>query len=342
MALTRSNQFDSGTVLTESALEGEFDAIYSGALNLISPLTGSLAAGDNDITGIDEVAFTDAAAAASVAGRLRRNVNNLAWHDRTGSVALQPMIGGGLYGLTLSNAADAVNDISIAVGAAVDSVPGTVLRLTSVLVKQLDAAWAVGTNAGGLDTGSIANTTYHVHLIQRTDTGVVDALFSTSATAPTMPTSYTLRRRIGSIVRSAGTILAFTQDGDLFVWPLAVLDVSATDPGTAAVTRTLTVPAGITVLAVMNVHLERGGTSATVTALLTDMAATDVAPAIKTATQGQLVQISDGATTKAQEAQVTLRTNTSAQIRSRLSVSEASTVLAIATQGWYDTRQKDA
>ena len=83
MALTRSSQFDSGTVLTESALEGEFDAIYSGALNLISPLTGPLAAGDNDITGIDELAFTDAAANASVSGRTRRNSTRLTFHDGT-------------------------------------------------------------------------------------------------------------------------------------------------------------------------------------------------------------------------------------------------------------------
>ena len=46
---------------------------------------------------------------------------------------------------------------------------------------------------------AIANTDYYVYLIKRVDTDVVDAIFSASATAPTLPTNYTLFRRIGSI-----------------------------------------------------------------------------------------------------------------------------------------------
>ncbi|MBD9456007.1 hypothetical protein IB244_31560, partial [Rhizobium sp. RHZ02] len=99
-------------------------------------------------------------------------------------------IQGALYGLTLSNnAGDATNDIDIAVGmATTDSTtdPRT-MALASALTKRLDAAWAVGTNQGGLDTGSVGDNTYHVFLIQRSDTGVVDVLFSLSATSPTMP-----------------------------------------------------------------------------------------------------------------------------------------------------------
>ena len=52
MALTRQNEFDAGTTLTESGIEGEFDYIYNNALTLISPLTGNLACGGNSITGI--------------------------------------------------------------------------------------------------------------------------------------------------------------------------------------------------------------------------------------------------------------------------------------------------
>ena len=106
-----------------------------------------------------------------------------------------------ITGLTLSNnATDATNDIDIAIGSARDSTNAADIVLASALVKRLDAAWAVGTNQGGLDTGSIANGTYHVWLIQRSDTGVEDVLFSTSATAPTMPANYDYKRRIGSIL----------------------------------------------------------------------------------------------------------------------------------------------
>src|SRR5262245_48463260 len=127
-----------------------------------------------------------------------------------------------LTGLALSNnGSDAVNDIDIAVGAAA-SEDATVanrllMSLTSGITKQLDAAWAVGTNQGGRDTGAIADGTWHVFLIERTDTGVVDVLYSLSPTAPTLPTSYTKQRRIGSILREAGSIVAFTQDGDEFL-----------------------------------------------------------------------------------------------------------------------------
>jgi hypothetical protein len=154
-------------------------------------------------------------------------------------------IQGGIYGLTLSNnVGDAVNDIDIAVGmAATDSTtdPRTMV-LASALTKRLDAAWAVGTNAGGLDTGAIANAWYYMWLIQRSDTGVVDALFSLSATAPTMPTNYDRKRRIGSILRSAASIQAFVQTGDNFDWLNIPQDFAVTNPGVVPVNRTVTVP----------------------------------------------------------------------------------------------------
>jgi hypothetical protein len=75
------------------------------------------------------------------------------------------------------------------------------------IVKRLDANWVVGTNQGGLDTGSrAANTWYFVWAIKRTDTGVVDILLSTSPSSPTMPTNYNRKRLIGAI-RTNGTNL---------------------------------------------------------------------------------------------------------------------------------------
>src|SRR3972149_3936128 len=62
------------------------------------------------------------------------------------------------------------------------------LNLTTALTKQIDAAWAVGTNQGGLFSGAVGNTTwYHVFLIRRSDTGVVEAGFDTSVTAANLP-----------------------------------------------------------------------------------------------------------------------------------------------------------
>jgi len=164
---------------------------------------------------------------------------------------------GHLWGLTLSNnGSDATNDIDIAVGSAADGTGLHRMVLSAVLTKQLDAAWAVGTGNGGLDTGSIANGTYHVWLIQRSDTGVVDALSSTSATAPTMPASYDRKRRIGSIIRASGSILGFTQIDDRFYLHAHVTDVNLTPASMAKTLRTLTVPSGVRMVAMLNAGVQ--------------------------------------------------------------------------------------
>lgn len=155
---------------------------------------------------------------------------------------------GHIYGLALSNSvSDPVNDIDIAAGEAASTETNPVLMvLASSLTKRLDAAWAVGTGNGGLDTGTIGNNTYHVWLIQRSDTGVVDALLSLSATSPTMPTSYDRKRRIGSIIRSGGTILGFTQVGNQFTLTTNATVRNSTAPFPSGLLD-LPVPTGIVV-----------------------------------------------------------------------------------------------
>jgi hypothetical protein len=171
-------------------------------------------------------------------------------------------LAGYLFGLTLSNnGADAVNDIDIAPGsAASDGATPALMTLASVLTKRLDANWVVGTNQGGLDTGSIANATYHVWLIARSDTGVVDALFSTSATAPTMPANYDRKRRIGSILREGGTIIAFTQNGDVFHRTTAILEYQSTVSFASAL-KSWNVPAGIKVQPILIMYLQPAASS---------------------------------------------------------------------------------
>lgn len=128
--------------------------------------------------------------------------------DVHGDTLSGPQLQGYATGLALTtNATDAANDVDIAVGAAAaDTSPYYLMQLTSALTKRIDANWAVGTNQGGLDTGSVQTAaTYYIWLIQRSDTGVVDALFSTSSTAPTMPTNYDRKRLIGTLIRASST-----------------------------------------------------------------------------------------------------------------------------------------
>lgn len=133
-----------------------------------------------------------------------------------------------------NNVTDTVNDIDISAGKCRDATDAVDMALSSALTKRLDAAWAVGTNQGGLDTGAEANSTwYALWLIKRSDTGVVDALFSASFSAPTMPASYDYKRLIGAVYNDgSGNIQAFksleTAGGGLHVeWSANITDVTA-------------------------------------------------------------------------------------------------------------------
>ncbi len=243
-----------------------------------------------------------------------------------------------LAGLSLANnAGDATNDIDIAVGTCRDSTNAQNITLGSALTKRLDASWAVGTNQGGLDTGSIADTTYHVWAIKRSDTGIVDVLFSTSATAPTMPSNYDFKRRIGSIIRSGATILGFNQNGDKFRFLTSINDVNATNPGTGAVTVALSVPLGIIVEADI-VAVVLCITNPIISALVTPLDETSRLPSGTDCT----IFIGESAAAGDRSGVVVfVKTNTSGQIRYRLSLSGASDVIRIITFGWIDTRGRN-
>lgn len=104
------------------------------------------------------------------------------------------------HSLTFQAAADSANDVIVYPGKCRNHNDTDNMILATAITKRLDAAWAVGDGSGGLDTGTRAsNTWYWLHLIKRSDTGVVDLLFSASPTAPTMPTNYDIRRLIGAV-----------------------------------------------------------------------------------------------------------------------------------------------
>lgn len=166
-----------------------------------------------------------------------------------------------ISGLTYSNnVADATNDIDIAVGECVDSTNVRLMQL-SAITKQSDVAWAVGTGVGGLDTGAVGNSDYYIWVIARVDTGVVDALFSLSSTAPTMPANYTLKRLIGWFKRVGGTIVVFhtfeTEGGGLEMnWDTPLADIALTNTlTTTRRTDAVKVPLNFSVVAKVCIHV---------------------------------------------------------------------------------------
>lgn len=241
---------------------------------------------------------------------------------------------GYIWDLTTSNAADATNDITVEVGEATDETGEVVIVLASAITKQIDAAWAVGTNAGGLNTGVVANSTwYEVHLIYRADTGVVDVMFTTTANRATLPTGYTHQRRIGWVRRGTATNLAYTQVGDWFTLTTPINDV--------AVAKTLTATAVALTVPPNSIARFRAGIDSTTTTnanaamLIRENVETGANPddlaGVASLGYADLATWYDAGWFE-------LRTNASSQITHDAEVAQGN--LDISTFGWYDGRRR--
>jgi hypothetical protein len=171
---------------------------------------------------------------------------------------LTPVFPKMLAGLTLSNDATTpatVLDVDTGTACSFDNT--TMMVLAAPIAKNCNALWSVGNNNGALDIGALAASTwYHVFLIMRTDTGVVDALISTNPTTPNMPLNYTKKRRIGSIqTDGSSSIKGFRQVGDEFMWTsMTAWDATNTVIGPGVTPYLISVPTGIRVVATINIY----------------------------------------------------------------------------------------
>jgi len=116
---------------------------------------------------------------------------------------------GYIQGIVPSNGVDTANDISFTAGGCISD-DGTTFITMPALIKQTDVAWASGTNAGCWDSGTLADgETAHFFAISKNGGVDPDIVASNSATAPTLPGSYTKKRRIFSVVKTAGSLKQF-------------------------------------------------------------------------------------------------------------------------------------
>lgn len=118
---------------------------------------------------------------------------------------------GFVNGFTLSlNASSPAYKIDIQVGECADSETQYQMESSAVITVDLTQS-----GANGLDDGSeSASTWYYVWLIYNPSTGVTAGLFSTSSTSPVMPSGYTRKRRIGSVLNDESSdFLSFVQIG---------------------------------------------------------------------------------------------------------------------------------
>jgi len=313
---------------TEYVVTSSNPVVGTDAITFTSIMAGAVATATAAATAASasqSAAATSASAASSSASSASASATAAA---DSANIAYQR---GRISGLILSTAGSSAT-FGISAGMAIDDAVTTLMNLASAYTKTT-SAWAVGTGNGALDTGAIANSTwYHVYLIKRTDTGVVDVLISTSANSPTMPANYSVSRRIGSMkTNGSAQWTAFTQTGDKFIWAASVTDVSGGTASTGSRTsHTLTAPTGVVVGALVRAIINTGGGGAC-TMLFTSLQENDQA----TSTTGIADVYAPG--TGQGAGSFERLTNTSAQIAARGSTATAYSVF---TYGWIDTRGK--
>jgi hypothetical protein len=186
-----------------------------------------------------------------------------------------------------------------------------------------------------------ASTTYHVFSI--INNGVYDVYFDTSVTAANKPASTTAFRRIGSRQTDGSAHwVAFVQDGDDVQLLTPVQDINVTVSNSSANTITLgSIPTGVRVTANLQPVINNSSASAATTAYFSDLATNDIATNAATFTDTP-VYASAGQNVSSGGSRVSVKTNTSAQIRYRFSNAPATTTLIINTLGWTDRRGRDA
>jgi len=249
---------------------------------------------------------------------------------------------GYLYGMVLQNdLTDATNDLRITAGECAsddaNAEDRVLLKTTAMHIKQLDVAWATGSGpAGGRIDGSIADGTWHVFAFRDGTDGSTQIGFSQSLT-PTLPNSGTHKRILGSILRESGVIVAFTQWNDEFWRVTPSLDVNRNTPGTSANTETLSVPTGISVEAILNAGVV---SNADGHAYFSALDATDSASSLTAAPGASIAFSSSGV--GAGFTQLRVRTNTSRQIRVRVTTGGAGVTTKGSTLGWVHPRGRFA
>lgn len=260
------------------------------------------------------------------------NIKTQGTTSATGTVLLQSRV-------TVSNGTDTEHDIDFAAGT-IDFSDGAGQAVFSALTKQADNTWASGTNAGGMASGQSLPTsgTIHLFVLSNSAGSTTDAGFDTSVTATNLIADSAVTtffggtpkfRRVASLkTDGSANILGFSQVEKEFLLDVPVQDVNGTATTTSAALHTLTVPAGVKVQALMTLINLYGG-SGGANGLITSPDQTDTAPS-----SSLFNTTSSQASSYLTAFSEPIRTNTSSQIRSRFTSTNAT--MDICTRGWID------
>ncbi|MDK4730346.1 hypothetical protein [Rhizobium phaseoli] len=328
----KSSYSISGTTLTFSeappgnGVDNNIEVSFGGKIDIGTP--------GSETVDADKIKATDITA-------IRTKLSVYSKAEVDSAVAVSSGVAGRLYGLTGSqNVTDANNDMDFATGEAASAGASPVIMvLASTITKRSDAAWAVGSGNGAMDTGTKPSSGWlHWYLIKRPDTGVVDVCCSASASVPTIgvsiPAAYTKYRRIRSTkTDGSGNIIADSQDGDEVLWLTAVKENggAAYSSGTTAALVTLAgVPSGFKVRAIMNATFTSGTDTAGAFVNSPDESDQTIGVGNSLVNITNMQNASENAS-----AGLEVRTNTSGQVRHK---ALAAGSLYLATRGYIDRR----
>lgn len=246
--------------------------------------------------------------------------------------------------------------LTVGVGAAYDSTNTQFIDFPSAFTKSLAGTWVAGTGNNGLDTGVVAaNTTYHAFLIKNPSNGLVDILLSLSSVSPTMPSGYTLKRRIFSAYTDGSSNwITYTQVGDTVYLPAPVILFSTTNaaPITNSTIGLSNVPTGIQIKIMGQAGC--GGVTNQATGFCWLASPTQAAPSADTVSYGGNAERSDilfsGGHTGGEASSLyhqnttyfELWDNVSTQLKLTTAVSSSGNVtVRIRVIGWRDPRGRD-
>ncbi len=153
-----------------------------------------------------------------------------------------------------NNATDGVNDIDFPAGQVASDEATPILMDHAAGTAQLDVVYGTG-NGGRFSSAAISDGTWHCFVISNGTT--VSRGFSKNAD-PTAdsnyPSGYTHYRRVASWLRESGSLVAITQDGDIFRRAIAT-DRNST--AAASTLLTLSIPTGLqTIAPLLNITLQ--------------------------------------------------------------------------------------
>ncbi len=158
---TGASGFAAGSLTLSAGSAGAGGAINTsgGAAAAGGAITTSNGGGAINTAGVGSIQMGVAATRTTVVGTAVA-ARSQSMPDSAGMYLVTTGGGSYLSGLVIiSDTSDAVNDLDIGAGVASDSANALILNLSSALVKQQDAVWAVGTNAGGMyQSAALAGT----------------------------------------------------------------------------------------------------------------------------------------------------------------------------------------